>query len=63
MPLVDTAMTHGRGSGKLTPEYAAQQILKGVKAERPEIYIGKARLLPWLMRLSPSLVKGILKRY
>lgn len=63
MPLVNTPMTHGRGSGKLTPEYAARKIIRGVKEMRPEIYIGKARLLPWLMRLSPSLVQRILKRY
>lgn len=63
LPLVDTSMTQGRGSGKLTPQYTAAKIIDGIKTNRPEIYIGKARLLPLMMRLSPSLVKGILKRY
>lgn len=63
LPLVDTPMTQGRGSGKLTPKKTAADIINGIKARLPEIYIGKARLLPWLMRLSPSLVKGILRRY
>lgn len=62
MPLVDTAMTRGRGSGKVTPEYAAGQIIKGIKSARSEIYIGKTKLIRGLMRISPTLVKGILKR-
>ena len=63
IPLVDTAMTRGRGKGKLPTTYVAEQIIKGIKAQQPEIYIGKAKLLPLLMRLSPSLVKRILRRY
>ena len=61
LPLVDTPMTEGRGSNKLTPAYAAAQILQGLERDRPEIYIGKARLLPILNRISPALTKRILR--
>ncbi|MBL1260033.1 MAG: SDR family NAD(P)-dependent oxidoreductase [Thiotrichaceae bacterium] len=63
MPLVDTAMTAGRRDGKISPESAAQQIINGINQRRSEIYVGKARLLPTLMRVSPSLVKRIMRRY
>ena len=62
MPLVDTAMTTGRGKGKITPELAAQQIINGISQRRSEIYVGKARVLPILLRISPALVKRIMKR-
>ncbi len=63
LPLVDTAMTKGRGSNKLSADEAARQILRGIKKEAPEIYVGKAKLLPGLMRLSPSLVKKIMRKF
>lgn len=62
LPLVDTPMTEGRGADKLSPQDAAAAILDGVAAERAEIYVGKARMLPVLLRLAPGLVKRILKR-
>ena len=61
LPLVDTPMTAGRGSGKMTPHSAAMAIMKGLSKGRGEIYVGKARILPFLLRAAPSLVKRILK--
>jgi uncharacterized oxidoreductase len=55
LPLVDTDMTRGRGRGKISPAQAAHAVIEGIRRDRAEIYIGKARLLPALMRLSPSL--------
>ncbi|QQO52558.1 MAG: SDR family NAD(P)-dependent oxidoreductase [Thiohalocapsa sp. PB-PSB1] len=63
LPLVDTPMTAGRGGDKLSAHEAARQIIRGVKHGKPEIYVGKARLLKPLMRLSPTLVKRIMRRY
>jgi uncharacterized oxidoreductase len=63
LPLVDTAMTRGRGSGKISADEAARQIIKGMKKETQEIYVGKTKILPFLMRLSPSLVKSIMRKY
>ena len=62
LPLVDTPMTTGRGRNKLSPKEAAAQIICGVKSEKNEIYVGKARFLPLLMRISPTLVKNMLRR-
>ncbi len=62
LPLVDTPMTEGRGSGKITAEAAARDIIAGIEAGRDEIYIAKARLLPLLLRLAPRLVKNMMKR-
>lgn len=63
MPLVDTPMTAGRGSNKLSADEAARQIINGITDDKHEIYVGKARLLPFLMRISPTLVKKIMRRY
>lgn len=63
LPLVDTAMTKGRGSNKLSADEAARQIIKGIKKEDLEIYVGKAKLLPGLMRLAPSIVKRIMREF
>ncbi len=62
LPLVDTPMTAGRGSGKLSPQLVAGQIIHAIEHERQEVYLGKAKLLPPLMRLWPGLVRLILKK-
>lgn len=63
LPLVDTPMTEGRGRGrgKMPVDKAAAAILHGVKKGQAEIYIGKAKLVPILARLSPSIGKKILR--
>lgn len=55
LPLVDTRMTAGRGSGKISAQTAAAGIIKGLEAEKNDIYIGKAGLLRILHRLLPEL--------
>ncbi|MBN0043240.1 SDR family NAD(P)-dependent oxidoreductase [Streptomyces actuosus] len=61
LPLVDTAMTAGRGSGKISPERAAADLLRGLDRNRPVIRIGKTRALTVLHRLSPTLVARLLR--
>jgi uncharacterized oxidoreductase len=60
-PLADTAMTEGRGSGKLRPEEVAEAALRGMTADRWEIAVGKVRLLRLLSRLAPGLAERILR--
>lgn len=60
-PLVDTAMTQGRGRGKMTPESCAAEIIAGVRAGRSEIYVGKSKLLRSIKRLSPALGYRIMR--
>lgn len=62
LPLVDTPMTQGRGTGKMDVAAAASAILAGIASGRPEIYIGKARLLRWLGAFAPAIPRAILKR-
>lgn len=61
-PLVDTDMTRGRGSGKLPPEAVAEQTLRGLERGHEEVLVGKARLLPWLLRLAPGLARRIMRK-
>ncbi|MDH5232186.1 MAG: SDR family NAD(P)-dependent oxidoreductase [Gammaproteobacteria bacterium] len=63
LPLVDTPMTQGRGKGKLPALYVAKEIAKAITGSRDEIYLGKARLLPVMSRIWPSLIKRILQSY
>ena len=66
LPLVATPMTEGRGRGrgrgKMSAEDAAHAIIAGLKAHRSEIWIGKARLIPPIQRLAPSLGRALLRR-
>lgn len=61
LPLVDTGMTAGRGSGKISAEAAADAILAGIAAGRRHIWIGKARLVPVFARLAPGLGRAALR--
>ncbi|WP_314377091.1 SDR family NAD(P)-dependent oxidoreductase [Neisseria elongata] len=60
-PLVDTRMTAGRGSGKLSPEAVADAVVRAIESGRAETCIGKIHLLKWLLRLAPSAAYRILR--
>jgi len=62
MPLVDTPMTAGRGRGKITPDTAAAELLRGLARGTDDLYIGKARAVPWLARLAPGLLSAMMNR-
>lgn len=61
-PLVDTAMTKGRGQGKMSPDDLAREFLKGFKNDRLTIYPGKAKWLKAIQRIAPGMADGILKK-
>ncbi|SFR33490.1 uncharacterized oxidoreductase [Yoonia tamlensis] len=61
LPMVDTDMTAGRGSGKISPDQAAAQIIAGIIGGKHRIWVGKARLLPLLNRIAPRLVARMLR--
>lgn len=61
LPLVETRMTAGRGSGKISSEQAADRIVVGIERGKPHIDIGKVKLLRWLHRLSPTLAQNAMK--
>jgi len=62
LPLVDTPMTVGRGSGKISAADCAAAIITGIGSGKDEVYIGKAKLLPWLHRIAPAIPRAKLKR-
>lgn len=61
-PLVDTRMTAGRGMGKISPEKLADEFIKAFEKDRYEVYIGKAKLLRAIDRLSPALAERIMNK-
>jgi uncharacterized oxidoreductase len=60
-PVVDTAMTAGRGSDKMDPADVAERIVDGLERDEEEIWVGKARLVRLLARVAPTLVARILR--
>jgi short-subunit dehydrogenase involved in D-alanine esterification of teichoic acids len=53
-PLVDTPMTHGRGSSKMPVEDFVREMLRQMAAGRLDISVGQARALLALDRLLPG---------
>ena len=62
LPLVETPMTEGRGSGKLTPDAVADQIIAQIESDTLDRDIGKVRLLRFINRLSPALSGRIMQK-
>lgn len=60
-PLVETAMTAGRGKGKISAAQLADEFWEGFQSDRSEMLIGKAKLLQWINRLAPRLAEKILR--
>lgn len=58
-PLVDTAMTAGRGRGKITPQQFADAFVRGFARDVYEMNIGKTKLLRVLHRFMPPLADRI----
>ncbi|MFE9256103.1 SDR family oxidoreductase [Streptomyces sp. NPDC006879] len=61
LPLVDTAMTAGRGTGKISPDEAATALLRGLDRGTPVVLVGKARTLAALHRWAPALAARLLR--
>ncbi len=60
-PLVDTAMTKGRGKGKISPQKLVDEFIKAFKKNKFEVNIGKVKLLRIINRISPRLADKIMK--
>ncbi len=61
LPLVDTDMTAGRGKGKLSPQEAAKEILRGLQHASGDFDIGKVKLLRIIHRFAPGIAAKIMK--
>ncbi len=60
-PLVETDMTQGRGTGKITAEKLVNEFITAYKKDRFEVNIGKTKLLRFIQRISPRIADNILK--
>lgn len=60
-PLVDTAMTEGRNTAKISPEELAECFARSFENDQYEINIGKVKFLRFAQRVSPRLADLILK--
>ncbi len=60
-PIVDTAMTKGRGKSKISPQKLVDEFITAFKKNRYEVNIGKVKLLRIINRISPSLADRIMK--
>lgn len=62
LPLVDTPMTEGRGTGKLSPDDAVARIIDGIERGVKDHDIGKVKVLRALRRASPSFARRVMER-
>lgn len=60
-PLVDTAMTKGRGKKKISSQILVNEFIRAFKKNHYEINIGKVKLLRIINRFSPSIADRIMK--
>jgi short-subunit dehydrogenase involved in D-alanine esterification of teichoic acids len=60
-PLVDTAMTAGRGKGKISPQQLANEFIQAFRKNTFEVNIGKVKWLKIIQRISPTLAAKIMK--
>jgi len=62
-PVVDTKMTAGRGSRKMSPQACAAEILRGIQADKAEISVGMVKALQLVNSISPALARRIMIRF
>lgn len=62
-PMVDTAMTAGRGNKKLSPEECARQIIAAMESGQDEANVGMVKVLRAVYSLSPALARAIMLRF
>jgi short-subunit dehydrogenase involved in D-alanine esterification of teichoic acids len=60
-PLVETAMTAGRGSGKIPPEAVASAFQNAWIKNKFEVNVGKIKILRTMLRWFPGLIKKKLR--
>jgi uncharacterized oxidoreductase len=61
-PLVNTAMTTGRGHKGIKPAKVAAEILRSMEIDRLEIPVGKTKTVKRVQRVFPGLVERVARR-
>jgi uncharacterized oxidoreductase len=62
-PVVETAMTAGRGGNKLSPDACARQIISAMERGANEANVGMVKLLQVVNSLSPALARRVMLRF
>ncbi|HEV7320074.1 MAG TPA: SDR family NAD(P)-dependent oxidoreductase [Ensifer sp.] len=62
LPLVDTAMTAGRGRGKIRATDAASAIVSALAPGKGRIHVGKTKLLRLLQLIAPPAAAAIIRK-
>ncbi len=62
-PVVDTAMTAGRESKKMSPADCAAQIVDAIEGNKNEANVGIVKVLQAIYSISPKLVRSIMIRF
>lgn len=62
LPLVDTPMTQGRGSGKLSASEVARAICNQIESGKTDLDVGKVGLLRVINRVFPALANRIMQK-
>jgi len=60
-PIVETAMTEGRGKRKISPQRLVDEFIKAFKKNKYEVNIHKVKLLRIINRISPSIADRIMR--
>ncbi len=60
-PIVYTGMTAGRGRAKISPDWLAEEFLRGFQRDRYEMRIGLVKVFVLLNRLAPSIVERLVR--
>ena len=62
-PVVETKMTAGRGSKKMSPQDCAAQIVDAMETNAKEANVGMTKLLRMVESISPALARRIMIRF
>jgi uncharacterized oxidoreductase len=62
-PVVETKMTAGRNSRKMSAKACAAEILRGIQANKPEINVGMVKILKLVHSISPAIARRIMIRF
>lgn len=62
-PVVETKMTAGRNSRKMSAKACAAEIISGIQADKAEINVGMVKILQLVHSMSPALARRIMIRF
>lgn len=62
-PVVETKMTAGRTTRKMSAQSCAAEIVSGIKANKTEINVGLVKILQLVHSISPALARRIMIRF